>query len=98
MRVWIGWVCVAALLAGCSSTPICERKQDYEGAREYATLKAPAGLTVPEADPTLQIPTLGPDAQRNAQTQQGKGCLETPPPLRENIVTPMPTPAPASQP
>lgn len=97
MRLFLAILSIA-LLAGCSTKKLCEQQQDHDQAQEYAVLRAPTGLAVPESDPSLQIPPLGPDAKRNAQRHQADGCLETPPPLSADIVTPMPAPAPAPSP
>ena len=69
------------LLSGCSKK-FCEHEAEYEGAREYPSLSAPAGMEVPQADPTMQIPQARGNEQ--AVVNESRPCLELPPRIRSS--------------
>lgn len=85
------WVSILLLgLAGCSGTPACLEQASYHDVEQFPPLRAPAGMSVPEADPNLRVPEVGqgPIAAFSAQTQDEEGkeearrrCLSSPPPL-----------------
>ena len=74
-------------LAACSSTPSCLESQPYMNAKAFPPLKSPAGLDVPEPDPSMRVPEVasGPvgafddvPADRDAEDPAAR-CLVTPP-------------------
>ena len=74
-------------LAACSSTPSCLESQPYMQAKSFPPLQSPAGLEVPEPDPSMRIPEIasGPvgtfeetPADRDAEDPAAR-CLVTPP-------------------
>jgi len=81
----LGVLAVVAL-AGCASNP-CEGSHAYQKASDRGPLKAVDGLSVPQPDPSMQIPEVasnGPSfvsRHKNAQGREVTSCLATPPPL-----------------
>lgn len=78
-----------AVLGACASRPDCLIEQDYQEAREFPPLKAPAGMTVPPSNPNLAIPPVesGPVAyieDENSINGHGVRCLETPPRIEKD--------------
>jgi uncharacterized lipoprotein len=74
----------AVVLASCSSTPSCGNSHPYTtGYNAHAPLKAPAGVTVPQADPAYQVPAAG-TAPVPASGTAAAPCLVTPP----SVLTP----------
>lgn len=75
--------------AGCAGGPSCLKAQRYESAKVFPKLKDPAGLTVPQADPDMKIPSVanGPiaaysTAPKGTESSNPQSrCLTTPPPL-----------------
>ncbi|WP_353180690.1 MULTISPECIES: hypothetical protein [unclassified Salinisphaera] len=74
-------------LAACSTTPACLKTQSYMNAQSFPPLKSPAGLDVPQPDPSMRIPDVatGPvghfddvPAGRDAEDPAAR-CLVTPP-------------------
>ena len=54
----IALLCIAAFaLAGCAG-PSCLQDKPYRSAGQFPILEAPAGLTVPEPNPNMQIPQV----------------------------------------
>jgi hypothetical protein len=74
------------MLAACSTEPACLREQPYQNAEAFPPLRAPAGMTVPEPDPNLEVAEVedGPVAAFPAEEGDGsRRCLSMPPPLPE---------------
>ncbi|GEM_PF-4784207 len=71
----------AMLIVGCSGKKYCEREQVYEQVENSPALRAPAGLSVPEPDPSYTIPEVSVNA-RAAALNADRPCLEIPPRLR----------------
>ena len=92
----------ASMLASCSSTPSCGNSHPYTGAAMVAPIKAPAGVTLPPADPAYKLPAAGTAAMPVAAPAAGTAsapCLVTPPSVLTNqdMVKPIPL-KPASKP
>jgi len=67
-----------ALLAGCSTGPVCGSPHPYAQAVAGPVLKAPPGLTLPAPDPAYVIPHAATASAPAAATQSG-ACIITPP-------------------
>jgi hypothetical protein len=89
----------AALLASCSSTPACGNSHPYTtGYSAHAPLKAPAGVTLPLADPAYQVPAAGTaPVPAPAAGAAAAPCLVNPPSvLTSSDMTRTIKPAPAA--
>ena len=82
-----GALATVVVLSACSSTPSCLESQPYMNAKAFPPLKSPAGLDVPEPDPSMRVPEVasGPvgtfddvPADRDAEDPAAR-CLVTPP-------------------
>lgn len=76
------------VLAACSAGPACLRDQPYKSAEEFPPLEAPAGMSVPQPDPNLEVPEVedGPVAAYPPEAgdeSEGRRCLAMPPSVPE---------------
>ncbi|HEY4126900.1 MAG TPA: hypothetical protein VGN70_02515 [Gammaproteobacteria bacterium] len=94
----------AVALASCSSAPTCGNSHQYlTGYATHAPLKAPAGVTLPTADPAYKIPVAGTAPAPVAAPAAGISaapCLVTPPTVltpedMNKVVKPAPVAKPA---
>lgn len=79
--VWLLLVVSGLFLSGCSSTPKCgDPDHPYLTAEEGKTLRAPAGVSVPEEDFNTSLPDVPAEANQAAlQAEQTRGCVQSPP-------------------
>ncbi len=85
----------ALMLASCSSTPSCGNSHPYTGNAAVAPLKAPAGVTLPPADPAYKLPAAGTATAPVSAPAAGTAsapCLVTPPSVltKQDMVKPIP--------
>lgn len=90
MRIF-GVLLLPLVAAACTGTPDCLQGQPYQQAETFPPLRAPAGMSVPEADPNLQVPEVAEGPVGAYPAEQGSGdeskeqarrrCLSSPPPM-----------------